>query len=227
MAVSARLRFEVLRRDRFTCHYCGRSAPHVEMTIDHVNPRALGGGDTADNLVAACVECNGGKSSVPPDAELVDSVKVIDEVFQDAMHRATKAVLAGIEREREALDAFRAQWERWVYSDGSVIPLPDWWERPMRGLWRRSVQWELIDHAIVVAMTNGDVKPDGKYPYFLGVVKRSESDVVEIASHIFKRETRELDELPKGEAAPAGPGWGELCGCGRRKIAGYAEDLPA
>lgn len=227
MAISNRLRFEVLRRDNFTCHYCGRKPPQVEMTLDHVNPRALGGQDVPENLVAACTECNGGKTSVPPDAELVASVAAIDEVFQDAMHRATKAVLANIEREKDALASFRRRWERWTYPDDSTIPLPDWWERSVRGLWRRSVQWELIEHAILIAMTNPDVKPDGKFPYFLGVVKRSETDVVEIASHIFKRETRELDgELP-GQPASAGPGWGDLCECGRRKIASPAEDLPA
>jgi 5-methylcytosine-specific restriction endonuclease McrA len=54
---------EVLRRDNFTCQYCGSKMKHL--TIDHVVPRRLGGPHTWQNLVAACSACNrrkGGKS---------------------------------------------------------------------------------------------------------------------------------------------------------------------
>jgi len=47
---------EVLRRDNYSCQYCGQSAPH--MTIDHVVPRHMGGGHTWENLVTACPACN-------------------------------------------------------------------------------------------------------------------------------------------------------------------------
>lgn len=48
----------VLRRDRFTCAYCGKSAN----TIDHVIPRSKGGKNTWENLVAACLACNSRKA---------------------------------------------------------------------------------------------------------------------------------------------------------------------
>lgn len=41
MAVSKRLRYEILRRDEFTCRYCGRRAPDVQLTIDHVVPEDM------------------------------------------------------------------------------------------------------------------------------------------------------------------------------------------
>jgi len=47
---------EVLRRDDFTCQYCGQKAP--SLTIDHVIPRRMGGGHSWQNLVAACPTCN-------------------------------------------------------------------------------------------------------------------------------------------------------------------------
>lgn len=47
---------EVLRRDEFTCQYCGQRLAYL--TIDHVIPRRLGGAHTWDNLVAACPSCN-------------------------------------------------------------------------------------------------------------------------------------------------------------------------
>lgn len=53
---------EILRRDNFTCQYCGRKT-HL-LTLDHIIPRHRGGPYTWWNLVAACMPCNrrkGGK----------------------------------------------------------------------------------------------------------------------------------------------------------------------
>jgi 5-methylcytosine-specific restriction endonuclease McrA len=47
---------EVLRRDDYTCQYCGQRTP--VLTIDHVIPRHLGGQHEWDNLVTACPTCN-------------------------------------------------------------------------------------------------------------------------------------------------------------------------
>jgi 5-methylcytosine-specific restriction endonuclease McrA len=47
---------EVLRRDNYTCQYCGQHMAYL--TIDHVIPRRLGGKHSWDNLVAACPTCN-------------------------------------------------------------------------------------------------------------------------------------------------------------------------
>jgi hypothetical protein len=63
MGVSAKRRFEVFDRDRFTCRYCGRSAPHVRLECEHVLARVHGGTDLPDNLVTSCFDCNRGKSA--------------------------------------------------------------------------------------------------------------------------------------------------------------------
>ena len=47
---------EILRRDDYTCQYCGQHA--TNLTVDHVVPRRLGGQHAWDNLVAACPSCN-------------------------------------------------------------------------------------------------------------------------------------------------------------------------
>ena len=65
MAVSRKLRFEVFKRDSFTCQYCGRTAPEVLLEADHIEPLAKGGKDTILNLITACKDCNGGKSDTP------------------------------------------------------------------------------------------------------------------------------------------------------------------
>lgn len=63
--VSKRKRFEVLKRDNFTCQYCGASAPNVELQVDHIHPVAKGGRSRYANLITACRHCNIGKSDIP------------------------------------------------------------------------------------------------------------------------------------------------------------------
>lgn len=53
-------RFEVFKRDRFTCQYCGKKGGELE--VDHVKPLCQGGTDELSNLKTACFECNRGKS---------------------------------------------------------------------------------------------------------------------------------------------------------------------
>ena len=60
-SISRKLRFEVFKRDGFTCQYCGRSAPNVVLEVDHIKPVAKGGGNELLNLVTSCFECNRGK----------------------------------------------------------------------------------------------------------------------------------------------------------------------
>lgn len=59
--IAPAVRFAVFQRDAFTCQYCGRSAPKVQLHADHRISRANGGSDEMDNLVTACSECNYGK----------------------------------------------------------------------------------------------------------------------------------------------------------------------
>lgn len=65
------LRFQVLNRDGFKCHYCGRKASDGhELEIDHVKPLSDGGTNHLSNLRSACFDCNRGKrdAKILPDA---------------------------------------------------------------------------------------------------------------------------------------------------------------
>lgn len=61
--VSKKTRFEVFKRDKFTCQYCGAKAPEVVLHADHIRPVADGGKSDILNLVTACAACNGGKGA--------------------------------------------------------------------------------------------------------------------------------------------------------------------
>lgn len=59
--LSKKIRFEVFKRDKFTCQYCGRSAPDVILHVDHIKPVAEGGDNSILNLITSCADCNLGK----------------------------------------------------------------------------------------------------------------------------------------------------------------------
>ena len=63
--ISKKLRFEVYKRDSFTCQYCGRKAPDVILNVDHIVPVSKGGTNDILNLITSCFECNNGKSNIP------------------------------------------------------------------------------------------------------------------------------------------------------------------
>ena len=65
MSIRPRDRFLTFKRDNFTCRYCGRRPPEVQLECDHVIPRAKGGADKRSNYVTSCHDCNSGKGAEP------------------------------------------------------------------------------------------------------------------------------------------------------------------
>lgn len=62
-AISKKDRFEVFKRDDFSCQYCNSKPPNVALEIDHIHPVSKGGDNSIDNLITACFDCNRGKSN--------------------------------------------------------------------------------------------------------------------------------------------------------------------
>jgi len=58
-------RKNILRRDAYKCAYCGRS--DLQLTIDHIVPKARGGDDSWENLISACTRCNNRKGDRTPE----------------------------------------------------------------------------------------------------------------------------------------------------------------
>lgn len=59
----------VLRRDKHTCGYCGKSTAEsgLTMTWDHIVPRSKGGADSWMNAITACIKCNSKKADRTPE----------------------------------------------------------------------------------------------------------------------------------------------------------------
>lgn len=53
-------------RDGGVCRYCGCALSENSYTRDHYVPKDLGGLDTWDNVVVACLKCNNTKANLPP-----------------------------------------------------------------------------------------------------------------------------------------------------------------
>jgi 5-methylcytosine-specific restriction endonuclease McrA len=60
-------RKNILMRDRYTCQYCLKAPPSVELTLDHVIPRSRHGESAWENLVACCHSCNNKKGNRTPE----------------------------------------------------------------------------------------------------------------------------------------------------------------
>lgn len=105
--ISKRVRFEIFKRDQFTCQYCGGHPPAIILQIDHIKALAEGGTDDMDNLLTACSECNLGKGArdlraIPQ--SLRDKAEEVQE--REAQILGYEAILAG---RRERLE--RETWE--------------------------------------------------------------------------------------------------------------------
>ena len=106
-AISKKLRFDVFKRDAFTCQYCGSHPPGTILHVDHIDPVANGGGNDIDNLITACIQCNLGKgarslSAVPQ--TLKDKASQIKEAEEQL--RGYHAVIES-QRERIEQDAWQ------------------------------------------------------------------------------------------------------------------------
>ena len=97
MSVNKKARFEVFKRDKFTCQYCGKKAPEVILHADHLEPKSKGGSDDFLNLVTACVDCNQGKS------DRVLSENTVLEKKQNQLEQ--------LQERREQIEMLR-DWER-------------------------------------------------------------------------------------------------------------------
>ncbi len=120
--IGQKLRFEVFKRDKFACQYCGAKAPDVVLNVDHMHPVAEGGDGDILNLITSCRACNGGKG-----ARLLSDDSVLErqrEQIEELQER--RAQLEMMLQWRDELQSFKdasldAASER-IYSRTGFVP---------------------------------------------------------------------------------------------------------
>lgn len=133
-SVAAYYRY-VREAEEVTCYLCGKLILLGQRTVDHVNPLAMNGTHTLDNLAPACGPCNARKCASPPpvgyrqqitEEELrvwtVNRVKY--RIWFHAIHapdgtepKASNAIFSehGVDpmKLRQVVDGEREQWQGW------------------------------------------------------------------------------------------------------------------
>lgn len=173
MSVSKRLRFEILRRDNFTCRYCGKTAAEIELHVDHVLPVTLGGKDEATNLVTSCEPCNTGKSSIAPDASLVADIEEKALVWGRALALAVEQRETALDEKRQLLEYFENEWmDRYT----NPVPIGHDWAETVTRFYSYGLSVAELDDAIDIAYQS-PVKAENVWKYFCGVCWRKVDDL--------------------------------------------------
>lgn len=175
MAITKRTRFEVLRRDKHTCQYCGAQAPEVTLHIDHIVPVSLGGDDKPGNLVAACKDCNTGKASIAPDAPLIQGLSERAAAYALGMIDKMTRFRAAISEADAFIEEFEDAWGAWHLTGkpDSKIPLPPDYELSLFRWKQMGVPFRVLELAIPKAMSKRGLHGDyATFQYMAGIVWR-------------------------------------------------------
>lgn len=170
MAVSVRARFEVFKRDGFTCRYCGRKSPEVVLEVDHIIPVAEGGSDDEMNLATSCWDCNRGKSAVPLTALMTGSDphdRAIELLERERQLREYEEVLQQIEeRVQIDLEVVLGRVRRLTGRKGMSIADVNWLRSVLRD--KYSV-YEVLD-AVDIACERNKLRD---FRYVAGILKNT------------------------------------------------------
>lgn len=181
--LSKTVRFEVFKRDRFTCQYCGAKAPEAVLHCDHIHPVAEGGTNDILNLVTACADCNGGKGArLLDDRSAVERQRAQLEELQERREQLEMMLEWRDQAEREKIDVLSEIAAR-VEERGGFEPNESGYGHIRRWLKTYSVAeiLEALDESFDIYMKwNGD-KPDAdaweiafkKIPAIAGLQKQS------------------------------------------------------
>lgn len=171
-ALSPRVRFEVFKRDGFTCTYCGAHPPAAVLHVDHILAVASGGSSDPDNLTTACNVCNGGKGARPLDvapqsladrasevAEREAQLRGYAEVMEARRQRIEEDCWKVIEELEGQSETFRRGWFRSVKTFVERLGVPETldaadiarakfsYQRRKRFLYFCGICWRKIKHA--------------------------------------------------------------------------------
>jgi HNH endonuclease len=174
--VTSRLRFEILRRDNFRCTYCGAGVDESGsgLTVDHVTPVALGGTNEPTNLVAACRDCNAGKTSTAPGSALIAGGAKADDDHAEALEAVARRDALAYKVEQDVVDAFDQVWDLGQVWDG---------DSSLRALARRGITPEDVRHFRNIVAGKG-MSGASAWKYFCGCCWRVARERQEIVAPV-------------------------------------------
>lgn len=173
VGLSKRVRFDVFKRDRFECQYCGAHPPGAVLHVDHIRPVADGGTNDIDNLVTACQPCNQGKaarllSSIPMSL----SARAVEVKEREQQIRGYQAVIEGkalrINKEVDrVIDVFESFKEGYTLND---------YARPSIRRFIEAIGVHEVMDSMEIACTTRGVNQGNTFKYFCGVCWRKIKD---------------------------------------------------
>lgn len=162
-----KIRFEVFKRDGFSCQYCGRTPPVVVLQLDHIHPVSKGGKTELDNLITACFDCNIGKSNRELTA-LPQSVAQKAEIIKEreAQLRSFRRLQAAVKR-RETLDVQAI--ESCFKSSFPTREFTDSFRDQMRRIFLQKLPKEQLEEDMHKACYKFHTDPGRSLDYFCGI----------------------------------------------------------
>jgi len=148
--MSKKLRFEVFKRDSFSCQYCGATPSTTELEVDHIQPVAKGGGNDMLNLITSCFDCNRGKSA----RELSDDSVVVKQKKQLDNLQERRQQLEMMLEWRKGLDGLKSETNLMVieYIESKIKPytINDFGKKKLERVINKYVLEEVLE-AVTVA----------------------------------------------------------------------------
>jgi DNA-directed RNA polymerase subunit RPC12/RpoP len=196
------IRFEIFKRDGFTCAYCGRKPPAVTLEVDHIIPRAEGGDDAPENLATSCWDCNRGKGATMLDQRAPVPVPDLEERAEliRERERQLREYHAAKAEERERRDRdFKRVWDHWFDLWGQEELAR--WHTPWEGTLRTYIDTlgpEDVMEAMEIARGRFNYISSNAVKYFAGICKRKVAEMegrVRVCPHCKKRLVLEPEQM--------------------------------
>ncbi len=166
--ISKGKRFEIFKRDGFTCIYCGRIPPEVVLHVDHVIPVSKGGTGEDHNLVTSCKECNIGKGAKSIDP-LPNRPKPTSEERKEKLEQLRAISEAAIAKQQETEDTLEAIEAHWETLSGEPDFVPYGLEESVKRFLKELTAVEICD-AITLAFERCQSTYQGSiFKYFCGI----------------------------------------------------------
>jgi len=167
-SLSKKTRFEIFKRDGFTCQYCGKTPPQVVLEVDHINPVISGGDNDEMNLITSCFDCNRGKGARElghifprPDADL-EWLKSQQEIAELRRYQIAK-----LERDKLILEIIGSLQDTWVFAfGGNRVPTDANFAKLLS-----AISPEIIERAIYITSARDDLSTNTyqRFKYVCGV----------------------------------------------------------